>query len=156
MAVGGWTRKNVVRGGPWQVCCCCCRRCPMPAWLPCQPGFHAHVLCPPALSAGAELRDPPPAAPPAPHLLPLQAELEAVRAAALSAGAEAAVVCEHHGQGGPGAVGLGQAVVAACKKMSKGEFRFLYDLDLPIKVGWGGLWGVGFRVQVPVRPGPAY
>eukprot|EP00882_Tetradesmus_deserticola_P008842 GHRQ01009326.1.p1 GENE.GHRQ01009326.1~~GHRQ01009326.1.p1 ORF type:complete len:639 (+),score=252.22 GHRQ01009326.1:541-2457(+) len=58
-------------------------------------------------------------------------ELEAVRAAAMAAGASAAVVTRHHALGGAGAVDLAQAVVAACS--SGGEFKFLYDVEQPIK-----------------------
>lgn len=60
------------------------------------------------------------------------AELEAVRTAALEAGAEAAVVTRHHALGGAGAVELAEAVVAACHKPH--DFKFLYDAELPIKV----------------------
>eukprot|EP00877_Chromochloris_zofingiensis_P000246 jgi/Chrzof1/10221/Cz04g33040.t1 len=59
------------------------------------------------------------------------AELEAVRTAALEAGAEAAVVTRHHALGGAGAVELAEAVVAACHKPH--DFKFLYDAELPIK-----------------------
>ena len=59
------------------------------------------------------------------------AELEAVRTAALEAGAFDAVVCEHHAYGGKGAVALGEAVIKACEQPS--AFKFTYDLDLPIK-----------------------
>lgn len=51
------------------------------------------------------------------------AELEAVRAAALAGGAEAAVVCTHHGEGGAGAVELAKAVQAACARSDTGNFR---------------------------------
>jgi methylenetetrahydrofolate dehydrogenase (NADP+)/methenyltetrahydrofolate cyclohydrolase/formyltetrahydrofolate synthetase len=47
-------------------------------------------------------------------------------------GAEAAVVCSHHSEGGAGAAQLAEAVVLACEKPS--TFKFLYDVDLPIKV----------------------
>jgi formyltetrahydrofolate synthetase len=59
-------------------------------------------------------------------------ELDAVRAAAMAAGASAAVVTRHHALGGAGAVDLAQAVVAACSGSS--EFKYLYDAELPIKV----------------------
>ncbi|KIZ04525.1 methylenetetrahydrofolate dehydrogenase (NADP+) [Monoraphidium neglectum] len=59
------------------------------------------------------------------------AELEAVKSAALEAGAFAAVVTRHHSLGGAGAVGLARAVVAACEQPT--DFKFLYDVDLPIK-----------------------
>ena len=48
------------------------------------------------------------------------------------AGADSAVVCNHHGLGGAGAAHLATAVVEACNKPS--EFKFLYDPNLPIKV----------------------
>ncbi|EFJ51458.1 hypothetical protein VOLCADRAFT_79713 [Volvox carteri f. nagariensis] len=60
------------------------------------------------------------------------AELQAVKEAALAAGASDAVICAHHGFGGAGAVQLGEAVVEACSG-TKPEFKFLYDVDLPIK-----------------------
>ncbi|GBF94440.1 10-formyltetrahydrofolate synthetase [Raphidocelis subcapitata] len=60
-----------------------------------------------------------------------EAELAAVKAAALEAGAFDAVVTRHHSLGGAGAVDLSRAVVAACERPSK--FKFLYDLDLSIK-----------------------
>ncbi len=59
------------------------------------------------------------------------AEVEMVRAASMEAGAEDAVVCTHWMDGGKGAVALGEAVIKAAEK--KVDFRFLYDLDLPIK-----------------------
>lgn len=58
-------------------------------------------------------------------------ELELVKKAALEAGAEAACVSEHWAKGDAGAVELAAAVVAACEKPS--DFRFLYDLNIPIK-----------------------
>ncbi|KAG2498479.1 hypothetical protein HYH03_003732 [Edaphochlamys debaryana] len=60
------------------------------------------------------------------------AELEAVRKAAVEAGATDAVICAHHGLGGAGAVGLGRAVVAACSG-PRPDFKFLYDVNLSIK-----------------------
>ncbi|KAL6747918.1 formate-tetrahydrofolate ligase [Haematococcus lacustris] len=60
------------------------------------------------------------------------AEMEAVKQAALAAGASAAVVCNHHGLGGAGATGLAEAVVEACSSADR-AFRFLYEVDLPIK-----------------------
>ncbi|GAX83295.1 hypothetical protein CEUSTIGMA_g10721.t1 [Chlamydomonas eustigma] len=59
------------------------------------------------------------------------AELEAVRAVAMASGADAAVVCNHHGLGGAGATDLAEAVVQACS--TKSDFKFLYEPDLPIK-----------------------
>ena len=59
------------------------------------------------------------------------AELELVRAEALAAGADAAVVSNHWAQGGAGARALAEAVVATCEGSS--DFKFLYDLELPIE-----------------------
>ncbi|MCQ3936067.1 MAG: formate--tetrahydrofolate ligase [Chloroflexi bacterium] len=59
------------------------------------------------------------------------AEVELVRQAALEAGAMDAVVSRHWMEGGKGAVKLAEAVVRACEMPS--NFKFLYDLDLPIK-----------------------
>lgn len=67
------------------------------------------------------------------------AELELVKAAALAAGAEAAVVGEHHARGGEGAVEVARAVQAACAKSRQAEkdgtggFKYLYPLELPLK-----------------------
>ena len=47
------------------------------------------------------------------------------------AGAFDAVVCEHWEKGGAGTVGLVEAVQKACKEAP--QFRFLYELDQPIK-----------------------
>jgi methylenetetrahydrofolate dehydrogenase (NADP+)/methenyltetrahydrofolate cyclohydrolase/formyltetrahydrofolate synthetase/formate--tetrahydrofolate ligase len=60
-----------------------------------------------------------------------QAEIEAVMAGAIAAGAETAVMSDHWANGGDGAVQLAEAVVAACEKPS--NFEFLYPLELPIK-----------------------
>ena len=59
------------------------------------------------------------------------AEHELIRQAALEAGAFDAVVSRHWELGGEGAVDLAKAVMKATEQPS--EFRFLYDLDLPIK-----------------------
>ncbi len=59
------------------------------------------------------------------------AEVELVRKAALEAGAMDAVVSHHWMEGGKGAIALAEAVVKACEKPT--NFKFLYDLDLPIK-----------------------
>lgn len=58
------------------------------------------------------------------------AELDLVRQQALSGGADAAVVSNHWAEGGAGARALAEAVVAVCEGQS--EFKFLYDLELPI------------------------
>lgn len=55
-----------------------------------------------------------------------------MQAAALEAGAAAAVTTNHHALGGAGAVELAEAVVKACSQPS--DFEFLYDANLPIKV----------------------
>ncbi len=59
------------------------------------------------------------------------AELELVRKAAETAGAEAAIVCNHWAEGGKGAVALAEAVVAACDKPS--DFNLLYPDEMSIK-----------------------
>lgn len=59
------------------------------------------------------------------------AEVEMVRKAAIEAGAMDAVVSRHWMEGGKGAVALAEAVVKACEKPI--NFKFLYDLDRPIK-----------------------
>jgi formate--tetrahydrofolate ligase len=58
-------------------------------------------------------------------------ELEAIKRIALEAGAYGAAVSRHHAQGGKGAVELAEMVVSAAEEPS--EFKFLYDLDQPIK-----------------------
>jgi formyltetrahydrofolate synthetase len=59
------------------------------------------------------------------------AEIAAVREAALGAGALAAVESTVWADGGEGGAALAEAVVEACEQ--PGEFRFLYPLDAPIK-----------------------
>jgi formyltetrahydrofolate synthetase len=59
------------------------------------------------------------------------AEVELLKKMALEAGAEQAVLSEHWGRGGEGAVELAKAVVAACEKPS--NFEFLYPLEWGIK-----------------------
>ncbi|MBV6396341.1 MAG: Formate--tetrahydrofolate ligase [Anaerolineales bacterium] len=59
------------------------------------------------------------------------AEVDLVRQAALAAGAVDAVESRHWMEGGKGAVKLAEAVVKACEMPS--GFRFLYDVNLPIK-----------------------
>ena len=60
-----------------------------------------------------------------------EAELDLVRRASLEGGAEDAVVCQNWALGGEGALDLARAVVRVCARPS--AFRFLYDLDVPIK-----------------------
>jgi formyltetrahydrofolate synthetase len=59
------------------------------------------------------------------------AEWEIIREAALDEGAFDAVVTQHWAEGGEGAADLAEAVVRATESPS--DFRFLYDVDLPIK-----------------------
>ncbi|KAG6525531.1 formate--tetrahydrofolate ligase [Zingiber officinale] len=60
------------------------------------------------------------------------AEMNAVKTAALAARAFDAVVCTHHAHGGKGAVDLGIAVQKACENQTK-TLKFLYPLDISIK-----------------------
>jgi formyltetrahydrofolate synthetase len=60
------------------------------------------------------------------------AEIEAVKQAALDAGASKAVLSDHWAQGGTGAADLAQAVVDACNE-HKETFRVLYPLEKSIK-----------------------
>ncbi|HKX74789.1 MAG TPA: formate--tetrahydrofolate ligase [Acidimicrobiia bacterium] len=59
------------------------------------------------------------------------AEINAIREAALAAGAAAAVETRHWGEGGKGAEALAEAVVAACEEPS--EFSYLYPLNMGIR-----------------------
>lgn len=59
-------------------------------------------------------------------------ELEAVRQAALDAGAYDAVVANHWALGGVGAEDLAKAVQNACTNGNIDNFNFLYDVDLSI------------------------
>ena len=59
------------------------------------------------------------------------AELDLVRRASLEGGAEDAVVCQNWALGGEGALDLARAVMRVCERPS--AFRFLYELDDPIK-----------------------
>lgn len=59
------------------------------------------------------------------------AELALIKELAIEAGAMAAVPTDHWANGGEGARELAEAVVAACEAPS--DFKFLYDLELPIK-----------------------
>ncbi|KVI09451.1 Formate-tetrahydrofolate ligase, FTHFS [Cynara cardunculus var. scolymus] len=60
------------------------------------------------------------------------AEVAAVKNAALGAGAFDAVLCTHHAHGGKGAVDLGIAVQKACESATQ-PLKFLYPLDISIK-----------------------
>ncbi|CAH1792800.1 unnamed protein product [Owenia fusiformis] len=59
------------------------------------------------------------------------AEVALVAKISKEAGAFDAVVCEHWAKGGEGAADLAAAVKRACEQPS--NFKFLYDLNLPIK-----------------------
>lgn len=61
------------------------------------------------------------------------AEIEAVKAAALAAGAYDAVLSNHWALGGAGAADLAAAVERACQDHQADSFRYLYDTNLPIK-----------------------
>lgn len=58
-------------------------------------------------------------------------EIAVIKRIAQEAGALGAAVCRHHALGGKGAAELAEMVVTACDKPN--TFRFLYDLDRPIK-----------------------
>jgi len=61
-------------------------------------------------------------------------EHEAIRAAAIAAGADDCVLCTHHAEGGKGATKLGEAVAAACEKNKDAEeFKLLYPDSMGIK-----------------------
>ena len=60
-----------------------------------------------------------------------EAEIELIRNKAVAAGAEGAYLSEVWATGGAGGTELAEAVMAACEKPS--DFKFLYDLDAPIK-----------------------
>lgn len=61
------------------------------------------------------------------------AEIEVVRNACLKANAFDAVMSNHWAEGGKGAADLARAVEKACAANDESNFRFLYDLNLPIK-----------------------
>jgi formate--tetrahydrofolate ligase len=58
-------------------------------------------------------------------------EIEAVKRISVEAGALGAAVSRHWAKGGEGAIELAEMVVAAANEPS--EFRYLYDVDKPIK-----------------------
>lgn len=60
-------------------------------------------------------------------------EIAEVIKIAESAGAYKAVMCDHWAKGGAGAEKLAEAVVEAAKVVNEEDFKFLYDLDKPIK-----------------------
>jgi formate--tetrahydrofolate ligase len=58
-------------------------------------------------------------------------EIEAVKRIAVESGALGAAVSMHWAEGGKGAIELAEMVIAAADEPS--QFKYLYDLDLPIK-----------------------
>jgi formyltetrahydrofolate synthetase len=61
------------------------------------------------------------------------AEIEAVKKAAVAAGAYDAVLANHWAKGGEGAADLAAAVVNACNDNDAANFKFLYDVNKSIK-----------------------
>lgn len=61
------------------------------------------------------------------------AEIEAVKKAAMDAGAFDAVLSNHWALGGAGAADLAAAVDRACKENDEANFKFLYDVNKTIK-----------------------
>ncbi|WAQ86523.1 hypothetical protein PtA15_7A249 [Puccinia triticina] len=61
------------------------------------------------------------------------AELALVERVAEAAGAHSAVACNHWAMGGKGVIDLAKALIAACKGPSNKTFKFLYELDQPLK-----------------------
>mmetsp|Transcript_20033 Transcript_20033/g.36370 ORF Transcript_20033/g.36370 Transcript_20033/m.36370 type:complete len:653 (-) Transcript_20033:155-2113(-) len=61
------------------------------------------------------------------------AEIEAVKKAAMDAGAFDAVLSNHWAEGGAGAADLARAVEAACIANDEANFKYLYDLDKSIR-----------------------
>jgi len=59
------------------------------------------------------------------------AEIDAIKRIALDAGATGVAVADHWARGGAGATELAEMVVSACEQPN--DFKFLYELDLPIK-----------------------
>jgi hypothetical protein len=62
-----------------------------------------------------------------------EAEMQAIRQASLDAGAYDAVVSNHWAEGGKGAEMLAAAVEKACNATNSDDFKYLYDLNLPIR-----------------------
>jgi len=61
------------------------------------------------------------------------AEIEVVRQSCIDAGAHDAVMSNHWAEGGVGASNLALAVEKACSENDETNFRFLYDVNLPIR-----------------------
>lgn len=62
-----------------------------------------------------------------------EAEIEAVKKAAMGAGAYDAVLSNHWAKGGEGAADLARAVVKACGDNNEANFKFLYNVNKSIK-----------------------
>ncbi len=60
-------------------------------------------------------------------------EIEVVKKMSMEAGAFDAVLSNHWAEGGAGAADLAKAVERACKATDESNFKFLYDVNLPIK-----------------------
>lgn len=61
------------------------------------------------------------------------AEIALVEKLAIASGADAAVACNHWAEGGEGAIDLAKALIKACEGESNADFKFLYELDQPLK-----------------------
>jgi formyltetrahydrofolate synthetase len=61
------------------------------------------------------------------------AEIDAVKKAAMDAGAFDAVLANHWAEGGAGAADLARAVESACIANDEDNFKYLYDLDKSIR-----------------------
>jgi len=60
-------------------------------------------------------------------------EIGVIVSAAMEAGAFGAVMSDHWAKGGEGAKSLAECVVRACDANDDSKFRFLYDVNLPIR-----------------------
>ena len=60
------------------------------------------------------------------------AEIEAIKKVSMDAGAFDSVMSNHWAEGGAGAADLARAVEKACLANDEANFKFLYELDLPI------------------------
>jgi len=60
-------------------------------------------------------------------------EIEVVKEASMKAGAFGAVMSDHWAKGGEGAKDLAKCVVEACAANDDKDFKFLYDVNLPIR-----------------------
>lgn len=61
------------------------------------------------------------------------AEIEAIKKASMDAGAFDAVLSNHWAEGGAGAADLAAAVARACEANDAANFKYLYDVNKPIK-----------------------